>query len=112
LNDQCYQEVNKVLEDAHIQTDKRLESRQWLALAAFVGRVWKTIKRLKGAIASLSLASWFAHKQSENYKGNFWPEFAASSAANIPEATPITLSAEGSAVATVTQAPDVTALEG
>lgn len=112
-NDQCYHEVAKVLEEAFIQTDKNLESRQWVAIVVTIARVWKSIKRLKEAIAALSLAIWIASKQHGTEKGNFWPELAASGAANLPEATPITVSAGGSAVATITQAPDpTTSLEG
>ncbi|KAB5539434.1 hypothetical protein GE09DRAFT_1248586 [Coniochaeta sp. 2T2.1] len=107
-NDQCYQEIAKVLEDAFIQTDKHLESRQWLVVVGFIARVWKTVKRLKEAIAALSLAIWIANHQHGNDKGNFWPEVAASGAANLPDATPITVSAGGSAVATITQAPNPT----
>lgn len=96
-----------------MQTDKRLESRQAVVILAGIVRVWKTIKKLKEAIAALALAGWIGNKQQGNEKGNFWPEYAASGAANLPEATPITVSAGGSAVATITQAPDpTTSLEG
>ncbi|KAK1760056.1 hypothetical protein QBC47DRAFT_333896 [Echria macrotheca] len=112
-SDQCYQDVSKVLEDAVIQTDKHLQSRQLVVIIAFIARVWKSISRLKGAIAALTVAGWLGGKQRANDKGNFWPEVAASGAVNIPQATPITVLAGGSAVVTITQAPDTsTSLEG
>ncbi|KAM0280464.1 hypothetical protein ACHAQH_004043 [Verticillium albo-atrum] len=112
MNDQCYQDVNKILDEAHIQTDRALDSRQWATAIAFIARVWKSIKRLKEGIAALSIAIWGTTQGPANDKGTFWPESQASNVGNLPADQSVTVIAGGNPIATITQPPDTTTLEG
>jgi hypothetical protein len=113
IGNHCYQTVNNILKDAHLQTNQDLETRQLVVAAATLARIWGNVRKLGQAISALIIAmSAAGGQQMYSEKGSFWSESAASNAANLPEATPITISADGSVIATVTQSPEKTTLEG
>ncbi|KAK4215166.1 hypothetical protein QBC37DRAFT_372294 [Rhypophila decipiens] len=106
INDQCFQELNKVLEDTYVQTDGGLERRE----AAGLG-LWTTIQRFKEAVGWV-IGAFAGKGLPQNQMGQSWSEPAASNAGKLSEASPITLSAGGDAVATITQAPATLSLRG
>ena len=103
---QCHRDVVKVLEGAIIQNDKHLERRFWGAVASALILAWNTIVTFREVIAAILVALWAVQKGSDT-KGYHIPESAASNAVKLPAATPITVSAGGSAIVTITKAPDV-----
>lgn len=113
MNDQCFKTINSVLKDAHVQLDHQLEPRQLLITATAVGEAFKTLAQLATALGALVMAiNALDGKQIYDEKGSHWSDIAASNVAKLPEGAPITISAAGSAIATVTQAPEETTLEG
>jgi hypothetical protein len=84
-----------------------------MVTAAAVGDAFRTITKLAAGIGALIMAfSASSGKQLYNEKGSHWSDLAASNAPKIPEGAPITISADSSAIATVTQVPVETTLEG
>ncbi|KAM7212877.1 hypothetical protein V8F06_011727, partial [Rhypophila decipiens] len=106
INDQCFQELHKVLEDTYVQTDGGLERCE----AAGLG-LWTTIQRFKDAVGWV-IGAFAGKGLPQDQMGQSWSEPAASDAGKLSEASPITLSAGGDAVATVTQAPATLSLRG
>ncbi|KAK4446419.1 hypothetical protein QBC34DRAFT_469822 [Podospora aff. communis PSN243] len=105
-DNQCYQEVVKVLrEEGTIQMDKRLDKRAVLIAAATIAEVLQTGIKVIEALGAVLLAFGALFGGSGSEKGHHWPGVVASAAGKLPQATPITVSAGGSAVATITKAP-------
>lgn len=105
-NAQCHRDVVKVLEGAIVQTDKHLERRMWGTIAVALVQIWGTVGQFVEIIGAFLVALYAVHKGASDAKGYHIPESAASSAAKLPMATPITVSAAGSAIVTITKAPD------
>ncbi|KAK5653023.1 hypothetical protein OQA88_9309 [Cercophora sp. LCS_1] len=113
LDNQCYQDVVKVLQDGSIQMDKRLESRQWLVTAGTIAKVLQTGVKIVEGIGAIVVAVFAVIKGPGDDKGQFWPDVVASAVGKLPDDALITVSAGDSAVVTITQAPNPTAsLEG
>ena len=95
--------------------DKKLEGRQLLITAAAVATVFESTIALFEGIA-LGIAVVLAFKPNDqpiNPNGQHWPEAAASAVGKLPVGSPVTVSAGGSAVITITKTPTPTAsLEG
>ncbi|KAK0631421.1 hypothetical protein B0T14DRAFT_549246 [Immersiella caudata] len=104
-DNKCYQDVVKVLQnEGSIQMDKQLDSRAVLIAAATIAEVVSTAKKVIETV-SLLYIGFKALGHALNGGGQYWPHVVASAAGKLPEATPITVSAGGSPVATVTLAP-------
>ena len=114
--DQCYQEVAKVLHDAFVKIDNGIERRQAgpdIEGMNEVAQGWGSLANVKDGASYLIAADWAANKKYGDEKGSFWPDEAAIGIANFANATSLTVSAGGSAVMTITQAPDpTTSLKG
>ena len=113
MDDQCFKTINNILRDAHVQMNQDLEPRWLLVAATAVGNALRGVKTLAQVLGILALAL-FANggKQIYNEEGSNLPALVASNAAKLPEGVPITISAAGSAIATVTQEIEETTLEG
>lgn len=113
VDNQCYQEVIKVLQDGTIQMDKRLDSRQLIVAAATIAEVIQDIREIVEIVGMITVVYKVIVNALGIEKGNHVPVVFASAAAKLPQATPITISAGGSAVITITQSPTPTlALQG
>ncbi|KAK0649846.1 hypothetical protein B0T16DRAFT_410773 [Cercophora newfieldiana] len=109
VDDKCYQDVVKVLqEEGTIQMDKHLDSRAILIAAATIADVVSTATRVVKTLSAFLVAFWAVLKAPAHEKGYYWPSIAASAGAKLPKGVPITMSAGGSAIATITQAPTPT----
>lgn len=93
--------------------DKRLDSRQLIIAASTIAEVVQGIEKIIHVIGVITVATWAVIHALGNEKGNHVPVVIASAAGKLPQATPITVSAGGSAVITITQSPTPTvALQG
>lgn len=115
----CYQEVHKVLQDAHLQTGRRLGNRDWVNVFSAIGKSFGSPWRLLTGVSSLIVTGTkFLDDRNQLSNGgivNFvhspihFPEEQASQVGALPATTAITVSAqssESSAAATVSAIPD------
>ncbi|KAH8908289.1 hypothetical protein BR93DRAFT_475403 [Coniochaeta sp. PMI_546] len=115
IDNKCFQDAVQALQDGSIQMDKKLEGRQLLIAAATVATVFQSAIAIVEGIV-LGIAAVLALKPNDppiNPNGQHWPEPAASAVGGLPVGPPVTVSAGGSAVITITKTPTPTAsLEG
>ncbi|KAK0617748.1 hypothetical protein B0T14DRAFT_605745 [Immersiella caudata] len=104
LNDKCYQEVLAVLEDGVMQTDKKLEGRQVIAALVLLAAEFITLDTLITVVAIVETTRFAAFLALPPPLGIYFPEDKAKPAGTLPQG-PVTVSAGGSAVITITQGP-------
>lgn len=109
MDNSCYQEVYQVLRSAHVEIDNRLERRGFVQLLTKTFRKFSTVA---GSIAMVLVANWMTAATKEPPNLVFVPVEIASQAPKLAEATEVVISAEGTAVVTVTPTPDPTQLRG
>ncbi|EGY18373.1 uncharacterized protein VDAG_08707 [Verticillium dahliae VdLs.17] len=106
VDDKCYQEVRQLLRNADLQIDGELERRGFVQ---FLSKTFKKVGSVFSFIAGVLISNW-AMKQ-EQPTGMFVPHEIASQASKLETTTPV-VSADGTAVATITSTPDPTVLQG
>jgi len=102
-NDKCYHGVLNALEDGVVRTDHNLERRQLVAALAVVAEFF-TLDTLVAAVGIIHTVQFAVLKQMGFPFGMFFPEAQAKPAGNLPQGA-VTVSAGGTAVVTITQAP-------
>ncbi|KAM0594562.1 hypothetical protein ACHAP6_000305 [Verticillium nonalfalfae] len=106
VDDKCYQEVRQLLRNADLQIDGELERRGFVQ---FLSKTFKKVGSVFSFIAGVLISNW-SMKQ-EQPTGMFVPHEIASQASKL-ETTGVVVSADGTAVATITSTPDPTVLQG
>jgi hypothetical protein len=109
VDNQCYQDINKVFLSADLEMDGALNRRGFVEL---LSKSFRTSALIFFDIAAALLANWKARQQEVQELGIWIPDSKASAAGTIATATDITISAGGTPVATITQTPDATQLQG
>lgn len=106
VDNEAFQEMHKILRKAHVQIDRKLGSRQIAALALLVAESWEAITAVATGLASVFIA-WDRLSEGENALDNivYYPQEKASSFGTLSASASVTLSADGSAVATVVVPP-------
>jgi hypothetical protein len=109
IDDQCYQDVNKIFDTATIQIDKESDRR---GLAQHLSN---TLKKWTGSFmifTSILLSEWNLKSTEIPNTGMWLADSQAQNAAAVVAATGVTISAEGKAIATITQVLVTKSLQG
>lgn len=109
IDNQCYQDINTVFLSADLTMDGALDRR---GFASLLSKTFKSSYAIFLNIAAALLANWKARQQEVQELGIWIPNDKATDAGAIATATGVTISAGGTPVVTITQAPDVTKLQG
>lgn len=109
FNDKCYQDVNTVFSRADVEIDAALDRR---GFASLLSKTFKSYVDIFLDITVILIAMFKMRQQEVQELGIWLPNSRASDVWAIGTATAITISAGGIAVATITQTPDVTQLQG
>lgn len=110
VDNRCYQSVYRTLDAGHIQTPRALQNRQWQVLIVDLGASFTTAAQIITGLSALAVAMW-ANRADDGFTnpGFALPQSQAESIGDISPGATVTLSAEGTAVATITQVPEATA---
>lgn len=109
IDNQCYQDVNEILNSADLEIDGSVNRRGLVALLS------KTFKAFVGVfldITSILITNWKIRQQEVQEEGLWLPDAKASDAGAVASATEITVSAGGALVVTITQTSVTTSLQG
>jgi hypothetical protein len=109
FNDECYQDVNKVFSTADVEIDAALDRR---GFASLLSKTFKSTIDIMFDISVILIAMFKVRQQEVQELGIWIPNSRASDVGSVATATDVTISAGGTAVATITQTPDVTQLQG
>ncbi|KAH7127662.1 hypothetical protein EDB81DRAFT_908042 [Dactylonectria macrodidyma] len=109
LNNECYQGVYNVLNDAELEFDGQYEKRE---LVTLVSRSAGVILAVVFAVVGIIIEYNRLHNTEESMRVVNIPVAKASEASVFGSYQPVTVSAQGSAIVTVTPTPDPTSLQG
>lgn len=106
--DNCYNKVKQVIRSANVEFDNQLDSR---AHAQLVSRFLGVLGALAALVASLIAVQ---QRLDHAYAGTavHVPQVKVSEATKLEQPTRVVISAQGSAVVTITPTPDPTKVQG
>ncbi|KAI0004056.1 hypothetical protein F4779DRAFT_630464 [Xylariaceae sp. FL0662B] len=108
-DNKCYQEVREVLQSSNLEIDSQLNRR---GFAQLLSKTFKKVAFVFSMITSHLISNWHVRHGEVGELGLFVPAAKASEASVFATASKILVSAQGSAVATITPTPDPTKLQG
>lgn len=110
-NEQCYMDIIKVFDVANIQIDQSLDRRGFASLQS---KTFKSVIEIFSSISAILLSNWILKSQEAKEQGLYLSGPIATSAGSLASVigAVVTISADGTAVATITQALDTTSLIG
>ncbi|KAK8015582.1 hypothetical protein PG991_008470 [Apiospora marii] len=118
LDDQCYQDARKVLQESELQLDAGVDRRHLghMLSKTFrkpIGKVGKITNQPFFTVVSISLmAQWHIKHFDDDFKPLRLPHGSIEKIAALDAGTSVVVSAEGQPVVTITPTPDPTSLKG
>jgi hypothetical protein len=111
IDDKCYQDVHKVLKESELQLDSQKDRRHFGNLLS------KTFRKngvgfVLSTLTGFLMVQWNFKHADEDFSRTFMPHAKIDAASILVTATTVIISGEGKPVATITQMPDTTVLQG